>query len=259
MKNRNFVFGVICMLVLFFALSCKTEEVTQKASEPQVSTEKRAKKYTLFIEDLRPGLKAGDSLKLCNSFDIQLVRTVTVYHPAITADGALGDKDTTYRVTKTIPAKTPGGVFNVVRNKSGNIIKVTLKHSTKDDSYVVDYFLEDDICYSKAKNDPTVKNPKEFYKTLVQKPGSFILGGMSTLIFKNKEYELKNQTINSNGEKVRLLVEDQRSQQEIPVVEQAEGWNILNENINPQPQTQSQPKEKSEKNTTKSNFTPSDY
>lgn len=250
------IFALLIGLVVMLACG-GTKSLPSKSKAPAAtSTEKKTKNYIFFTEKLRPGLKKGDSLKLYNNFDIQLTRDVTVHHPAITADGDLGDKDTTYQVVKTIPAKTPGGIMDVVHNKAGSIIKVTVKYSMKDDSYIIDWLLEDDVCYSQAKNNPNVKDPKEFYKTLVKKPGSFILGGKSTLIFKGQEYELTNKTTNSNGEEARLLAGDGRSHSYAPVTEQAEGWSLSG---NTQTQNQLQTKQVGVKDTTKSGFIPSEH
>lgn len=199
---KKFVFGIICMFVLFFAMSCKTSEVVQ-AEQPKPEPQKNeGKKPVPFEQNLLRGISQKDSALVYkkaaffNSCEIKLEQSLSDISFFVDDKGNVLKVDTITEAQKLILPMTPGGLISIRVSKTYKeiITMIVVSFSKKDINYELSFWRNNE--------------------------GLFVLSGNAILTINNHQYRVIAKT---NSICYLLFNFDYKAIPK-PIKEQAEGY-----------------------------------
>lgn len=151
MKTKIF-FGIICMFIVLFALSCKTAEVAP-AEQPKPEPQKiESKKPVFYMQSLLKDMSESDSLLVYkkavffNSCEINIEKYLSDRSYIVDEKGAVLGVDTLTGAQKKVEPLTPGGMLSVKvsKNYKGVIAIAQVSFSRKDANYQFSFWRTDD-------------------------------------------------------------------------------------------------------------------
>ena len=217
MKKQISLVVLTLLVSIFMFVSCKsTQPLVQQQIAP-IQPLKTEISLVTWYQSRRPELNKNDTLLFYNSLPIELSGTITKSYKSI-KDGALCNIDSVFNIMKTVPARTPGRLTDVKRDKSGQIIEMGVLFSVSDKTYTLVYMLEDYVRYIQSEASKKTSRPTNYP---VYDSGSFILNASATLLFRGEQFKVNAVTKGSEDEK--LLVKDIGGRIVIDIKEKAEG------------------------------------